>query len=395
MTNIDTITKSIDEVPIPAACDVAIVGAGPAGSATALQLARAGCNVVLIERSGFDMPRIGESLAPGVQPLLKGLGLWQQFLNLGPLPSYGTRSIWGGPDSEDHSHLFTAYMNGWHIDRLAFDQMLASNAMEAGAQLHITSRVTDCKPQNGGFVMDITRRNHTYRLCSKFLIDASGRRSVVAARLKAQKIVFDRLVGIAAQFNDDEASTHCYTLVESTQQGWWYSAPVSSDRSVVMLITDGDLVGRRQMKLLHEWQEALGETTKISCRFKDRSMRWGPKTFSAVSQRTIRERGDHEPWLSVGDASLSVDPISGSGVIRALRTADDAASATLAVLNGDREAIDRYEADRNLECTKYLFELGAYYGIEERWPDAIFWRRRSFALKQYMSDIMPQVAVPV
>lgn len=389
MKKIDTIKNSGDG-SIPTACDVVIVGAGIAGSASAIQLAKAGYKVVIIEKSGFDMPRIGESLAPGVQPLLKRLGLWKQFLELEPLPSYGTRSIWGSSDPVEHSHLFTVHLNGWHIDRLAFDRMLALNAMQAGAQLYTGSRVIDCKPGESGFVLNIADNGQQSQLHSKFLIDASGRSSLIASRLKAQKILFDRLVGVAAQFNDDNAGRHCYIMIESTQHGWWYLAPVSSDKSIVMLITDGDLVGRQQRNLLHEWQEAMQETTGMFSHFKGRSIIWGPRVFSAVSQRTIRSPGDQQPWLSVGDASLSVDPISGSGVIRALNTANAAALTTQAVLNGDHGAIDRYEVERNIECDNYLFELGEYYGMENRWPASVFWRRRAVALKQYLSDTMAQ-----
>ena len=57
--------------------DVAIAGAGPAGGAVAQSLVQAGCSVVLLERSHFDRPRIGETLAPAVQPLLLELGVWQ------------------------------------------------------------------------------------------------------------------------------------------------------------------------------------------------------------------------------------------------------------------------------------------------------------------------------
>src|SRR5205809_8033562 len=75
--------------------DVVVVGAGPAGSATALRLSRMGCRVALVERTRFEKPRVGESLSPAVQPLLAELGVWQEFLRLEPLPSYGMRSIWG------------------------------------------------------------------------------------------------------------------------------------------------------------------------------------------------------------------------------------------------------------------------------------------------------------
>ena len=70
-----------------------------------------------------------------------------------------------------------------------------------------------------------------------------------------------------------------------------------------------------------------------------------------------------------------MDPISGSGVVRALKTAHAGAGAgaALAVLDGDRSAIEAYEAARDDECTVYLVERERYYGAEARWPEAPFW----------------------
>ena len=46
------------------AADVVVVGAGPAGAALGLRLARVDCSVVLLEQSGFEQFRVGESLPP-------------------------------------------------------------------------------------------------------------------------------------------------------------------------------------------------------------------------------------------------------------------------------------------------------------------------------------------
>jgi flavin-dependent dehydrogenase len=86
----------------------------------------------------------------------------------------------------------------------------------------------------------------------------------------------------------------------------------------------------------------------------------------------------------VGDAALAVDPIPGSGAVRALRTAWAGAEAAFAVLeSGSADAIALYEADLDLECTRYLEERALYYGIERRWPDQPFWARRRGAVSVY------------
>ena len=364
-------------------CDIVIAGAGPAGAATARRLAQAGCRVVLLERSCFDGPRVGESLAPNVQPLLADLGVWQQFVDLTPLPSYGTRSVWGGPLPAEHSHLQNPYLHGWHVDRLAFDRMLAESAVRAGAQLRLDTQLLRCVPgKHGGFNLSLSGGDE---LCAGFVIDATGRGSTLARRLGAKSLTFDRLVGVAAQFENSNAATKCYTLVETTADGWWYSAPAGSDRSVVMLMTDGDLICSQGTKEMPLWSKALSRAGLTSTSIAGCKMKWGPRVFSAVSHRLQRADGCRRRWLAVGDAALAVDPISGSGVVRALRTAKAAAATVLASLAGDESAITSYEADRDRECTEYLINRAGYYGIERRWPNAPFWRRRLNVLSSLAS----------
>jgi hypothetical protein len=72
-----------------------------------------------------------------------------------------------------------------------------------------------------------------------------------------------------------------------------------------------------------------------------------------------------------------VDPISGSGVVRALRSARAGAETALAWLGGQTEdVIEAYEADRDAECAAYVNERAMYYGIERRWRASAFWMRR-------------------
>ena len=357
--------------------DVAIVGAGPAGAATARRLASRDCRVVLVERSHFDQPRVGESLAPAVQPLLKDLGVWEAFLELRPLPSYGTRSVWGSCTAEEHSHLITPFQQGWHVERLGFDRMLVEAATAAGAQLLPGARVRNCESDGSRFILDVLQADRSIPLEAGFVIDATGRGASLATRLGAYREVFDRLVAVAAVIDDPLAGDNCYTLVETTVDGWWYSAPVRADRSVAMLMADGDLVRSAVATDGDRWRRALQLASTTCARVGTGPLRWGPRAFSAVSQRLVRTDGAQSRWLAVGDAALSVDPISGSGVIRALRTAHVAADTAIAALSGDSTALATYEDARDEECTTYLTTRAGYYGIERRWAGSPFWDRRS------------------
>jgi flavin-dependent dehydrogenase len=364
--------------------DVVVIGAGPAGAATARWLGLRGCRVALVERSAFDSSRIGESLSPAVQPLLKELGAWSQFEALAPLPSYGTRSAWGDNESQQHTHLMTPYLQGWHVDRLQFDQMLAECAVHAGAALLTSTRITSIAQNNGEYILDFVMQGETRRIEAAFLIDATGRSASIARQLGARALRFDKLVGVAVHLDDPSAADHCYTLVESTPDGWWYAAPIAPGKSVAMLMTDGDLVHEQRSRTMAGWQSALQCARATTARIAFCRSRSEPHAYSAMSHRLLRTADDRAHWLAVGDAALAVDPISGSGVVRALRTARDAANTAIQALSGDDRAIEQYEVNRNVECTTYLEERAAYYAMENRWSQAPFWARRIVreALKQ-------------
>ncbi|MET0660686.1 MAG: NAD(P)/FAD-dependent oxidoreductase, partial [Steroidobacteraceae bacterium] len=333
--------------------DVAIIGAGPAGATTARLLATAGYRACLLEQSTFTEPRVGESLAPAVQGPLMQLGVWSAFLALDPLPSFGTRSVWGGDEVSEHSHLSTAYQHGWHVERRRFDHMLARCAVEAGAELRLGVRMQECAiDPEGGITLHVTdQRTESSTVKARFVVDATGRRTALARACKARHRVFDRLVGVAVEFRDPEAQRHCYTHVEATAEGWWYVAPLAADRSMAMLMCDADLVRRNHFDDVQQWFSILNRAPLTMERICTGRVQWGPRIFPAVSQRLVRTHASPVHWLAVGDAALAVDPISGSGVLRALKTAHAAASTVQRVLEGDATAIYRYEAERNAECT--------------------------------------------
>ena len=105
-----------------------------------------------------------------------------------------------------------------------------------------------------------------------------------------------------------------------------------------------------------------------------------PQVHCAHSQRLHHDPACAAgPWLAVGDAALAVDPVSGSGVLRALNTAEAAAQTVQQVLAAGeqwRRPLAAYEAERNAECTTFLLERAEHYQAETRFADASFWHRR-------------------
>ena len=81
-------------------------------------------------------------------------------------------------------------------------------------------------------------------------------------------------------------------------------------------------------------------------------------------------------WLATGDAALSFDPLSSQGIYKALQSGLMVAETIEAVLHGEKAAVLDWSFRNRKRFDRYLRTRQAYYGLERRWPDSVFWRRR-------------------
>jgi flavin-dependent dehydrogenase len=83
-------------------------------------------------------------------------------------------------------------------------------------------------------------------------------------------------------------------------------------------------------------------------------------------------------WLAVGDAALAFDPLSSQGLFNALYTGLAGAEVLHRHLHGDGAALEDYRSELKRIQDTYTAHRVTWYGMERRWPDALFWRRRHF-----------------
>jgi flavin-dependent dehydrogenase len=252
--------------------------------------------------------------------------------------------------------------------------MLAGAAVDAGARLLTARRVTACRDVAHGWEVGCADGSSWD---ARVLVDATGRRAGPGRALGARRLAFDRLVAVCARWPCAESAAGRFLLLEAAPEGWWYTAPVPGGEMVGMLMTDADLCREGRWADATGWQKRLRATAVTAARAGDARPVGSPAVHPAASAR-LHRAGDERPWLAVGDAALAVDPVSGGGVLGALRTALQAAAAVERLLDrpGDAAAIlARYEAERDRDCTGHLVRRAEYYAMVRRFRTP-FWSRR-------------------
>jgi flavin-dependent dehydrogenase len=361
------------------AYDVIILGGGPAGAATALALRRhnPALSVALVERGAYARPRIGETLPPGIRPLLEQLGLWSSFQQRGYVPAYGTCAAWGSDRVYANPFLFAARGDGWHLDRCDFDALLATEAAQQGVQLYTHTRLVDhTQPTPGRWRLTFCDQQNgaTFNLTSAFVVDATGRLAHFAQRQGAAPVVYDQLVGLCCFFTLTTAQPETTTLIEATSEGWWYSARLPAAGLVVAYLCDRDLARQKTLRTLPQWLAQVSMTRHTQERLHKALPDSAPQVYAAHTQRLTQATGPG--WLAVGDAASTFDPLSSQGIGKALRSGIWAAYAISDHLAGRPNALAKYAYLIQHEFAAYLSTWVAYYCQEQRWPTAPFWQRR-------------------
>lgn len=349
---------------------IVILGGGPAGCAAALTLRRYLPDLPFTWLAGtpaINPAAVGETLSPGVAPLLHYLGLQQQFLKLEQLHVGGTASAWGSPDLFERTYLFTGQGQGWHLDRARFDAWLLSEAEAAGAQC-LRVRARKVQREGSGWLIQC---EDGHQRTAAAIIDATGRSAWFARHQAGPPRRDDGLIADARWFIAESAPENQAALVESVSDGWWYSALLPGQRGVAMFLTDSDLRHGRG------WADRLTEAPATRARLAAWQATGEAVVRAAHSQ--LSERAAGEGWVACGDAAAAFDPISALGIGFSLRSGMEAARVSVAAVEGEFEAAAGYQGSLHRIYADYRSRLQRIYRLERRWPESPFWARRAGA----------------
>jgi flavin-dependent dehydrogenase len=354
---------------------IVIVGGGPAGSACALALARAGLHDVLVlEAASYEQFRIGESIPPESAQLFHALGIDRQFLAQGHAPCYGSCSYWGSDKRGYNDALLNPRGHGWHLDRRRFDRFLADQAVAAGVELASGASLLGSARDGAGFVLDVAHGAGRATVRAGFVVDASGARSRFARQHGSRRLHDGSLICLAARFDHAAPGLGTLTHLEAVEHGWWYAARLPDASLLLALYTDGDSLRSLRLHRAGQWHAALAQAPHTARLAGGAHCLAPPRSFPAPSYLLDRSGGDH--WLAIGDAASAYDPITAQGIVKSLANALLAARAIVQHRAGDGAGLARYGAALAADYAGYRQARRYFYGLEQRWPQAGFWARR-------------------
>ena len=370
--------------------DVAIIGGGPAGSTAATLLSKAGRRVIVLEREKFPRFHIGESLLPFSMQTFTRLGL-QEKLRAHFVEKFGGEIAEAGGEKAAKFYFKDGFASrtdrSYQVTRSKFDKMMLDHAGESGAEICEETSVDDVTFDDEGVTL-LLRRDALPRVpgrgpsltgikaspCgtirAKYLIDASGRNSVIGNKFKLKKnyqhlqklSLFAHYEGLEREAGIDGTLTRMVRTLDS----WFWVIPLENDRTSIGIVLEAADFKKSGLSAEEFFERAIAEQPLVRNRIGEGRRVSQVYTAADFSYRSEKLTGDR--WLLAGDAAGFIDPVFSSGVFLAVLAGEQAADVLHEVLDHPkrrRRLFRYYERLVNRAMDVYLRFVESWYAGKE------------------------------
>lgn len=362
----------------PKSYDVVVVGAGPAGSSTALFLAQSGVSVLVIE----EHPVVGEPLscAEGVDQA----GLREFF---SPRANWIAAEVDGAVFRTADNRSFEVRFPrvGYILERRAFDRDLAALAAQAGAEVRVGVRAVGV----GGEEVVVESQAGRERIGFRVLVGADGAASRVGSWFGLKtRVPRDRLYACAQYYlagvdsNDRLVEFLVGPEIAPGGYGWVFpKGPGCANVGVGVTPGMADHSPMWYLERLIEWRFPKAQ----------RLARMGGVVSTGLLERFSTDR-----LVLVGDAARLTDPLSGAGIINAIRSGSlsaEVVAQALKELNPSAERLSRYDRVLKEKIVQELRFRERVHNLYKRLSPEDFAALIDFGLKNFADRELSEINI--
>lgn len=381
---------------LPEACDVLVVGAGPAGSAAALTLARAGLDVVLVDQQAFPRDKVcGDGLIPDAHHALRELGVHDEVMRHAQRVAEVACVAPRGGQVAVPGELAV-------LPRKVLDEIVCRAAVRAGARMHAPARFLAPIEVNGLVQGARLQQGEQQRdIRARWVLLASGAvpQALIAAGMAERQTPSG--VALRAYIKNDALVGHIDQLDivwhRALRPGYGWIFPCGDGVfNIGVGISEVRARGTPNLRQIYERfaqvhapaRELLQGGVVVG------EVKGAPLRFSLEGARFSR------PGLMVcGEAAGSTYAFTGEGIGKALQTGILAAKA---VIEGRDSGLDEaqvralYEAGlRELKPRFRMYQRANRVNRQPWLADLVVWRAgRSARIRQRLSGLLDETSNP-
>lgn len=299
--------------------DIAICGAGPAGSTCALALAKSGLKVALIDKSSFPRDKIcGDALAPYMGQVLGTIdpNLEKLYADFEQKEEVNMLRIFA-PNTKTLDLSFA--VQGAISTRMEFDNFLFQQAIQySNIQPFLGQTVKDIQVDKDA--VNITLGNQT-QLQAQLIIGCDGAQGIVSKKLTNNKVDLQHhSAAVRAYYsNVTNIQTGSFELhyFKDLVPGYFWIFPLPNNKANVGFGMLSETTSQKKMNLREKMQELIETVPSIKERFKNAERLTPIKGFGLpLGSRKITISG--ERFMLCGDAASLIDPLTGEGIGQAV-----------------------------------------------------------------------------
>lgn len=342
---------------------ICVMGGGPAGSIFAIRMAELGHQVELVESTRFPRPHLGESLSPGVLRLLESIGVASALASARPVRQ--VEVAWDGPPllREDER------AEGLLVDRGQFDRRLLDHARSLGVHVHQPARIIERRHDRERWRLVVETETGRADLGADFLADARGRGGAGAWQ---REMTGPATLALHAYWQGPDLPTH--PVIRAGTDAWYWAVPLPDGTCNLQVFVDArtfgaspkDTLAARYHKLLSASGFAAGRGH-------------GEVQATDATPYVVRNAVTASS-IALGETALALDPLSSSGVQKAIQTALAGAIVTNTLVrmpDSAAAAMDFYRTSLDDASLRHRRWAAGYYAEAARVRPDPFWQKRA------------------